>query len=242
MSQAHKEEKNCHKYIAEMIGTMVLVLFGCGSAVLAGDSIGFAGISFAFGFSVLIMAYAIGGISGCHINPAVTVGLVVAGKMCPKGAIMYIIAQCAGAVAGAAILYFIASGKAGYDIATHGLGQNGFDAGSPEGYSMQAAFITEAVLTALFIFVILGATSAGAPAGFAGIAIGIALVVIHLVSIPVTGTSVNPARSFGPAVLVGGEALSQLWLFWVAPFIGAVGGALLWKAASCRSECETKDA
>jgi len=230
------EEKHCSKYLAEMMGTMVLVLFGCGSAVLAGDAIGFAGISFAFGFSVLIMAYAIGGISGCHINPAVTFGMVLAGRMNGASAIMYIIMQCLGALIGAGILYSIASGKAGYDLATNGLGQNGYGAFSPTGYSMQAALLTEIVLTAIFIFVILGATSAGAPAGFAGIAIGIALVVIHLVSIPVTGTSVNPARSFGPALIVGGEALSQLWLFWVAPLAGAGIGAIAWRAVSCASE------
>lgn len=227
------EEQHGSKYLAELVGTMVLVLFGCGSAVLAGDAIGFAGISFAFGFAVLIMAYTIGGISGCHINPAVTFGMVVAGRMCGRGAIMYIIMQCIGALIGAAILYLIASGKAGYDLATNGLGQNGYAAGSPGGYSMQAALIAEVVLTAIFIFVILGATSAGAPAGFAGIAIGIALVVIHLVSIPITGTSVNPARSFGPALIVGGEALNQLWLFWVAPLAGGALGAIVWKAVSC---------
>ncbi|MDG1287539.1 MAG: aquaporin Z [Rickettsiales bacterium] len=230
------DEGHGNKYLAELFGTMVLVLFGCGSAVLAGDAIGFAGISFAFGFTVLIMAYAIGGISGCHINPAVTFGMVVAGRMCTKGAIMYVIMQCIGAVIGAGILYLIASGKAGYDIAANGLGQNGYDAGSPGGYSLQAALVTEVVLTAIFIFVILGATSAGAPVGFAGLAIGIALVVIHLVGIPVTGTSVNPARSFGPALFVGGEALSQLWLFWVAPLGGAALGAMVWKAVSCSGE------
>ena len=234
MAKEKVEEKHCSKYMAELVGTMVLVLFGCGSAVLAGDAIGFAGISFAFGFSVLIMAYAIGGISGCHINPAVTFGMVIAGRMNGASAIMYIIAQCLGAVIGAAILYLVASGKVGYDLATNGLGQNGFGAGSPDGYSMKAALVTEIVLTAIFIFVILGATSAGAPAGFAGLAIGIALVVIHLVSIPVTGTSVNPARSFGPAMIVGGEALSQLWLFWIAPLAGSVLGAIAWKAVSCK--------
>ena len=185
------------------------------------------------GFLYLIMAYSIGSISGCHINPAVTIGLMVAKRIAPKEAIMYVLAQSVGAVAGAAILYLIASGKAGYDLATHGLGQNGFDAASPGGYNMQAAFITELVLTAIFIFVILGATCSAAPAGFAGLAIGIALVVIHLVAIPVTGTSVNPARSLGPALLAGGTALSQLWLFWVAPLLGGCAGALLWKMVFC---------
>lgn len=220
------------KLMAEAIGTMVLVLFGCGSAVLAGSEIGYAGISFAFGFSVLIMAYAIGGISGCHINPAVTVGLLTAGKMCPKGAVLYILAQCAGAIVGAGVLYVIASGQADYSIAADGLGQNGYGEHSPDHYGMMAAFVAEFVLTAIFIFVILGATSTLSPAGFGGLAIGIALVVIHLVGIPVTGTSVNPARSLGPAVFVGGESLFQLWLFWVAPILGAVAGALAWKIVS----------
>ncbi|MEH6524469.1 MAG: aquaporin Z [Sneathiella sp.] len=224
--------KNYQKYAVELIGTLVLVLFGCGSAVIAGDEIGFAGISFAFGFSVLIMVYAIGGISGCHINPAVTCGMVVAGRMQIKEAIIYVIMQCIGAIIGAVILYVIASGKAGYDIAVNGLGQNGYGASSPAGYGMSAAFIAEVVLTAIFIFVILGSTGARAAAGFAGLAIGISLVVIHLVGIPITGTSVNPARSLGPALLVGGEALSQLWLFWVAPLIGGAVGAILWKVVS----------
>lgn len=227
-----EEQKSLHKYLAELFGTLVLVLFGCGSAVIAGDQIGFAGISFAFGFSVLIMVYAIGGISGCHINPAVTCGMVVAGRMRMKEAVLYIIMQCIGAIIGAGILYLIASGKAGYDIAVNGLGQNGYGASSPEGYDMQAALVAEVVLTAIFIFVILGATSSGAAVGFAGLAIGIALVVIHLVGIPITGTSVNPARSLGPALFVGGEALSQLWLFWVAPLAGGAIGALLWKLVS----------
>jgi aquaporin Z len=223
------------KYSAELIGTLVLVLFGCGSAVIAGDQIGFAGIAFAFGFSVLIMVYAIGGISGCHINPAVTCGMVVAGRMQIKEAIMYIIMQCIGAIVGAAILYAIASGKAGYDISVNGLGQNGYGSSSPEGYGLTASFIAEVVLTAIFLFVILGSTGARAAAGFAGLAIGIALVVIHLVGIPVTGTSVNPARSLGPALFVGGEALAQLWLFWVAPLIGGVLGAVIWRITSGES-------
>jgi len=227
-----EDKKSYHKYLAELFGTLVLVLFGCGSAVIAGEQIGFAGISFAFGFSVLIMVYAIGGISGCHINPAVTCGMVVAGRMQIREAILYIVMQCIGAVIGAAILYVVATGKAGYDIAVNGLGQNGYGAGSPAGYDMTSAFIAEVVLTAIFIFVILGATSSTAAAGFAGLAIGISLVVIHLVGIPITGTSVNPARSLGPALLVGGEALAQLWLFWVAPLIGGAVGAVLWKLVS----------
>lgn len=217
------------KYLAECIGTMVLVLIGCGSAVIAGDAIGFTGISFAFGISVLIMVYAIGPVSGCHINPAVTVGLWINKKIASKHALLYIIAQCIGAVIGAAIIYLIASGKAGYELPVKGLGQNGFDDKSPGGYGMQAAFLMETVLTAIFLFVILGATSSAAPAGFAGLAIGLALVAIHLIGIPVTGTSVNPARSFGPALLAGGEALQQLWLFIVAPMLGAVIGGVVWK-------------
>lgn len=230
--------KSYQKYIAELIGTLVLVLFGCGSAVIAGDDIGFAGISFAFGFSVLIMVYAIGGISGCHINPAVTCGMVVAGRMQIKEAIIYVVMQCIGAIIGAGLLYVIASGKAGYDIAVNGLGQNGYGASSPAGYGMAAAFIAEVALTAIFLFVILGSTGLRAAAGFAGLAIGISLVVIHLVGIPITGTSVNPARSLGPALFVGGEALAQLWLFWVAPLIGGALGAILWKVTSS----ETGDA
>lgn len=232
MAKAKQQEEFglVSKLLAEMIGTLVLVLFGCGSAVIAGESIGFLGISCAFGFSVLIMAYSIGGISGCHINPAVTVGLAAGGKFPFKDVLPYIVAQCVGAVVGAAILFYIASGKPGYDIAVNGLGQNGFDEASPMKYAMGAAFVAELVLTAIFIFVILGSTSMFSPAGFAGIAIGIALLVIHLVGIPVTGTSVNPARSLGPAVFVGGVALEQLWMFWVAPLLGSLLGAGIWRA------------
>ena len=218
------------KYVAELIGTFILVLMGCGSAVLAGSYIGFVGISFAFGLVVLAMVYAIGGISGCHINPAVTVSMLVAKKINLKDAAYYILFQCIGAIAGAGILYLIASGKAGYSLASVGLGQNGYDAASPAGYGLVAAFTAEVVLTFIFLLVIHGSTSAKAPTGFAGIAIGLSLVLIHLVGIPVTGTSVNPARSLGPALLVGGVALSQLWLFWVAPIIGAVMAAYVWKA------------
>ncbi|MCX6158630.1 MAG: aquaporin Z [Ignavibacteriota bacterium] len=217
------------KYLAEMIGTMVLVLIGCGSAVIAGGSIGFLGISFAFGFSVLAMAYGIGGISGCHINPAVTVGALVAGRISAKDAGMYVVFQIIGAIIGAGVLYYIASGLQGYNISTNGLGQNGFGEFSPMKYSMAAGFVAEVVLTFIFLIVILGATSSKAPAGFAGIPIGISLVIIHLVGIPITGTSVNPARSIGPALFVGGAALSQLWLFIVAPLIGAVIAGLVWK-------------
>jgi aquaporin Z len=217
------------KYTAELIGTLVLVLIGCGSAAIAGQYIGFTGIAFAFGLSVLAMVYAIGSISGCHINPAITVAMLVARKISGKDAIFYIIFQCIGGIIGAAILWAIASGIDGFSLAGTGLGQNGYGDNSPAGYSLAACFIAEVVLTAIFLFAILGATHKDAPKGFAGIAIGFTLVLIHLVGIPITGTSVNPARSLGPAVFVGGEALSQLWLFIVAPIIGGVIAALIWR-------------
>jgi len=217
------------KYIAELIGTFALVLFGCGSAVIAGDKIGFLGISFAFGLAVLAMAYAIGSISGCHINPAVTISMLVARKIKAKDAVIYVIMQCIGAIIAAGVLLVIAKGTSGYDIAKNGLGQNGYGANSPGGYSLGAGFLAEVVLTGLFLLVIFGATSKNAPEGFAGIPIGISLVLIHLVSIPITGTSVNPARSLGPAVFVGGAAFSQLWLFLIAPIIGGIIAAAIWK-------------
>ena len=217
------------KYLAELIGTFVLVLIGCGSAVIAGGHIGFLGIALAFGLAVLVMVYAIGSISGCHINPAITIAMLVAGKINLKDTIGYIVAQCIGAIIAAAVLLAIASGKAEYSIAVNGLGQNGYGMQSPDHYSLMACFVAELVLTALFLFAIFGATHENAPKGFAGISIGLTLVIIHLVGIPVTGTSVNPARSLGPAVFVGGEALSQLWLFIVAPILGGILAALLWK-------------
>ena len=217
------------KYSAELIGTLVLVLIGCGSAVIAGKYIGYLGIAFAFGLAVLAMVYAIGNISGCHINPAITIAMLVAGKIRGKDAIFYIIAQCIGAIIGAAILLAIATGKADYSLATVGLGQNGYGLHSPGGYSLVAGLIAEIVLTAVFLFVIFGSTSENAPKGFAGLSIGLSLVLIHLVGIPITGTSVNPARSLGPAVLVGGAALSELWLFIVAPLVGGILAALLWR-------------
>ena len=217
------------KYCVELIGTFVLVFIGCGSAVIAGKQIGFAGIAFAFGLAVLAMVYAIGKISGCHINPAISVAMLVAGKMKWKDTLMYIIFQCIGAIIAAAILLAIATGIPGYSLAANGLGQNGFDSLSPGGYSMIACLVAEIVLTAIFLFVIFGSTSKEAPVGFAGLSIGLSLVFIHLVGIPITGTSVNPARSLGPAVLVGGVALSQVWLFWVAPLIGGILAALLWR-------------
>ncbi len=217
------------KYSAELVGTLALVLIGCGSAAIAGNYIGFTGISFAFGLTVLAMVYAIGSISGCHINPAITIAMLVAGKIKGKDALFYIIAQCIGAILGAGILWAIAGGLPGYSIDVNGLGQNGFGVNSPAGYSLAACFIAEVVLTALFLFVIFGSTHENAPKGFAGISIGFTLVLIHLVGIPITGTSVNPARSLGPAVFVGGDALAQLWVFIVAPIIGAVVSALLWR-------------
>lgn len=223
------EYSSGRKFVAEMLGTFALVLVGCGSAVIAGDKVGFLGIAFAFGLTVLAMAYAIGHISGCHVNPAVSVGMLVAGRMKLKDTILYVIAQCIGAIAGAAVLWWIATGLAGYSVAANGLGQNGFGMHSPGGYPLASALVFEVVFTALFLLVILGATSKGAPAGFAGIPIGLALVLIHIVGIPVTGTSVNPARSLGPALFAGSAALGQLWVFIVAPLAGAVLAALIWR-------------
>jgi aquaporin Z len=217
------------KYVAEFLGTFILVLMGCGSAVLVGSAIGFVGISFAFGLSVLAMVYAMGGISGCHINPAVSISMLVAGKLSIKDTGMYIAAQCFGAIVGATVLYSIAIGNPLYSLASNGLGQNGYDTASPGGFSIISAFIAEVILTFIFLLVIHGSTSEKAPKGFAGISIGLSLVLIHLVGIPVTGTSVNPARSLGPAVIVGGTALNQLWLFWVAPIIGGLLAAAVWK-------------
>ena len=223
------------KYAAEFIGTFSLVLFGCGSAVIAGTSrvgpsgIGLLGIAVAFGFAVVAMAYAIGGISGCHINPAVTIGVLTAGRMTVKDAIGYIIAQCLGAILGAAVLYLIVSGQPGFTMPEWGLGANGWGEGYLGNYNILSAFMIEAVMTFLFIFVILGTTSKFGNSAMAGLAIGVTLMLIHLVAIPVTGTSVNPARSLGPALFSGGKALAQLWLFIVAPLIGAVVSALVWR-------------
>jgi len=217
------------KYVAELLGTFILVLMGCGSAVLAGRAIDFEGISFAFGFSVLAMVYAIGGTSGCHINPAVSIAMLAAGKMKVKDTVIYIVVQCVGATVAAALLYLIAIGMPGYTLAAGGLGQNGYEAYSPGGFSARSAFVAEVVFTFVFLLVIFGSTSEKAPKGFAGISIGLSLVLIHLVGIPITGTSVNPARSLGPAVIVGGAALSQLWLFWVAPILGGLLAAAVWR-------------
>ena len=228
------KQNNYNKYVAEFIGTFTLVLMGCGSAVIAGSNgttgVGLLGISFAFGLSVVAMAYAIGHISGCHINPAITIGMVVAGRMKASESIGYIVAQILGAIAGAGILYVIAGGKPGFDISATGLGQNGYDAASPQGYSMVSGFIAEVVFTAIFLLVIFGSTSTkNIHGGFAGLAIGLSLVLIHIVGIPVTGVSVNPARSIGPAIFVGGTALSQLWLFIIAPVAGSIIAAFIWR-------------
>ncbi len=218
------------KMVAEFIGTFTLVLLGCGAAVIAGGDIGLMGISFAFGLALVGMAYGIGHVSGCHINPAVSIGAVMAGRMEMSEALRYIGAQVAGATAGALVLLMIASGKADYSVAENGLGQNGWGAGYLGEYSMIAAFLFELVATFLFVTVILGSTGAGAPSAMAGLAIGLTLVVIHLVGINVTGVSVNPARSFGPALFSGATALGQLWLFIVAPILGAVLSGLVFKA------------
>jgi aquaporin Z len=220
------------KYIAELIGTMVLVLIGCGSAVIAGYAIGFSGIAFAFGLAVLAMVYAIGAISGCHINPAISISMFVAGKLSAKDTALYVVFQCIGAIIGASILYAIAVGNPTYSLAVNGLGQNGYGTASPAGYNMTSAFIAEIVLTFIFLLVIFGSTSERAPKGFAGLSIGLTLVMIHLVAIPIDGTSVNPARSLGPALLMAitnTTALSQLWLFIVGPIIGGVLAAIVWK-------------
>lgn len=223
-----------NKYIAEFVGTFWLVLGGCGSAVLAAAfpdvGIGLLGVSLAFGLTVLTMAFAIGHISGCHLNPAVSVGLMVGGRFPAKDLVPYIVAQVAGGVAGAAILYMIASGQAGFDVSASGFASNGFGEHSPGGYTMMAALITEVVMTAMFLIIIMGATDGRAPAGFAPIAIGLGLTLIHLISIPVTNTSVNPARSTGVAIFQGDWAISQLWLFWAAPIAGAVIGAVVYRA------------
>jgi aquaporin Z len=218
------------KSVAEFIGTFWLVFGGCGSAVLAAAvpdlGIGFAGVALAFGLTVLTMAYAIGHISGCHLNPAVSLGLAVAGRFKYSELPAYVVAQVLGAIAAAAVLGLIAGGAAGYE---GGLASNGFGAHSPGGYSLQSGLVAEIVLTLMFLFVILGATDKRAPAGFAPIAIGLCLTLIHLISIPVTNTSVNPARSTGPALLEGGIALQQLWLFWLAPLAGAAIGGIVYR-------------
>ena len=221
---------SAQKYFAEAIGTFWLTFAGCGSAVIAAAfpqvGIGLVGVSLAFGLSVVTMAYAIGHVSGCHLNPAVTVGLAAGGRFPAAHVAPYVIAQVLGAVVGAALLDVIASGAAGFDV-SKGFAANGYDTHSPGHYGMVACFLMEVVMTMMFLFIIMGATHGKAPTGFAPLAIGLALVMIHLVSIPVTNTSVNPARSTAPALFVGGWAIGQLWMFWVAPLIGGVlGGAI----------------
>jgi aquaporin Z len=224
---------------AEFLGTFWLVLGGCGSAVLAAAfphvGIGLLGVSLAFGLTVLTMAYAIGHISGCHLNPAVTIGLWAGGRFPASGVFSYIVAQVLGAIAAAAVLYVIASGQAGFDLSA-GFASNGYGEHSPGGYSMMAALVCEAVMTGFFLFVIMGATDSRAPAALAPVAIGLCLTLIHLVSIPVTNTSVNPARSTGVALFVGDWAIGQLWLFWVAPIVGAILGALAYRLVAAEQK------
>ena len=226
------------KLVAEFIGTLWLVLGGCGSAVLAAAypelGIGFVGVALAFGLTVVTMAYAIGHISGCHLNPAVSIGLWIGGRFDKKDLLPYIGAQVLGGIVGAGILYLIASGKSGFELGD--FASNGYGEHSPGGYSMLAALVTEIAMTFMFLIVILGATHSKAPKGFAGLAIGLALVLIHLISIPVTNTSVNPARSTSQAIFTGGWALEQLWLFWVAPIVGAVLAGFVYKVMSPEKE------
>jgi aquaporin Z len=226
------------KLVAEFIGTLWLVLGGCGSAVLAAAypelGIGFVGVAIAFGLTVLTMAYAIGHISGCHLNPAVSIGLWIGGRFDKKELIPYIIAQVLGGIAGASILYLIATGKSGFQVG--GFAANGYGEHSPDGYSMLSALVTEVVMTFMFLIIILGATHSKAPKGFAGIGIGLGLTLIHLISIPVTNTSVNPARSTSQAIFAGGWAVEQLWLFWLAPIVGAILAGIIYKMMSPESD------
>lgn len=230
--------KLSNRLFAEFLGTLWLVLGGCGSAVLAAAfpdvGIGLHGVSLAFGLTVLTMAYAIGHVSGCHLNPAVSIGLVAGGRFKASELVPYVVAQVAGGIAGAWLLYTIASGRPGFDIAG-GLASNGYGAHSPGGYSLASGFLTEILMTFVFLVIILGATDARAPKGFAPIAIGLGLTLIHLISIPVTNTSVNPARSTGPALMVGGWAIQQLWLFWVAPIVGAAIAGIVYRKAFAAS-------
>ena len=224
------------KLIAEALGTLILVLFGCGAAVIAGPAIGFTGIALAFGLAIVAAAYGLGAISGAHLNPAVSLGMVAAGRMSVGDFIGYAVAQIIGATLGAGILYLIASGKADYTIAGNGLGQNGYGAGYLGEYSLSAALIFEAVMTFIFVTVILGATATGAPGATAGLAIGLTLAAIHLVGINVTGVSVNPARSIGPALFVGGKAMADLWVFIVAPLAGGLLAGLAHSMGLTRAE------
>lgn len=226
-----------NKAVAEFIGTFTLVFLGCGAAVIAGSVVGVLGIAFAFGLALIGMAYGIGAVSGCHINPAVSLGALIAGRMSSGDFIQYVIAQCLGAIVGAGVLYMIASGKiAGYDVAKSGLGQNGWGPAYLGGYGLGAAFLFEVVATFLFVVVILGSTGNGAASAMAGLAIGLTLVVIHIVGIQITGVSVNPARSLGPALFAGSGALSQLWLFIVAPLIGAAAAGFVFQTGALDAE------
>lgn len=225
------------RYAAEFVGTFVLVFASCGAAVIAGDVIGFLGVAIAFGLSLMAMVYAIGPISGCHINPAVTLGVILSKKMDAKYAPGYMLAQVLGAIAGAAILLIIVKGAAaGYDPTVSGFAANGYGDYSPGNYNMLSAFVTEVVLTFILVYTVLAATDIRAPVGFAGVAIGFVLTLVHLVGIPVTNTSVNPARSIGPAIFVGGWAMTQLWLFIVAPFIGAAIAAMVYRGTHTPAE------
>jgi len=223
-------------FVAELLGTFTLVLLGCGAAVLAGGDVGQLGIAFAFGLAIVAMAYGIGPISGCHVNPAVSFGAFVAGRMPLNTMLRYWAAQFVGALLGAGVLYLIATGRAGYDLATNGLGQNGWGPGYLGEYNLVSALVFEVVATFLFLVVILGSTQKSAPGMLAGLAIGLTLTVIHIVGIQVTGVSVNPARSFGPAVIVGGTAISQLWLFLIAPLVGAALAGFLFKRKILETE------
>lgn len=228
------------KYAAEFVGTFWLVLGGCGSAVLAAAfpelGIGLLGVSLAFGLTVLTMAYAIGHISGCHLNPAVSIGLWAGGRFPLNELAPYIVAQVLGGIAAGGVLYVIATGQPGFDVVSSGFASNGYGEHSPGGYSLLAALVTEIVMTMMFLIIILGATDSRAPAGFAPIAIGLGLTLIHLISIPVTNTSVNPARSTGVAVYVGDWALTQLWLFWIAPIAGGIIGAVVYRFVGKQQE------
>lgn len=230
------------RFLAEFIGTFWLVLGGCGSAVLAAGfpemGIGFAGVALAFGLTVLTMAYAIGHISGCHLNPAVTIGLFIGGRFSAKDIVPYIIAQLAGAIIAAFVLSQIAGGKPGFDLVESGFAANGYGEHSPGGYSLYAALVCEIVMTFMFLFIILGSTDYRAPSHFAPIAIGLGLTLIHLISIPVTNTSVNPARSTSQALFVGGWAIQQLWLFWIAPIIGAILAGIVYRFVGRDTESE----
>ncbi|RDJ23238.1 aquaporin Z [Bosea caraganae] len=232
---------NAKKYVAEVIGTFWLTFAGCGSAVIAAGfpqvGIGLLGVSLAFGLTVVTMAYAIGHVSGCHLNPAVTVGLAAGGRFPGSQVVPYIVAQVIGGILGALVLYLIAREAPGFDLAK-GFASNGYGEHSPGQYSLIAGFLIEVVMTMMFLFIIMGSTHGKAPAGFAPLAIGLGLCLIHLVSIPVTNTSVNPARSTGPALFVGGWALQQLWLFWVAPLIGGVLGGVIYRWLSDEPEGE----